>query len=105
MLLGETMRNANLCSRFIALIAALTLLCATCPPPAHAESKLKIMTATTDLASLAQENVGEKVEVESVARSYQDPHFVEANPRFLLKLHHADLLIVVVLELDIGLIS
>jgi len=96
------MRNTNLCTRFIALVAALTLLCATCPPPAHAESKLKIMTATTDLAALAQEIGGDKVEVESVARGYQDPHFVEAKPSFLLKLRHADLLIVVGLELEIG---
>src|SRR3989442_15189898 len=102
MLFGEIMRNANVCSRFIALIAALTLLCATCPPPAHGESKLKIMTATTDLAALAQEVGGDKVEVESVARGYQDPHFVEAKPSFLLKLRRADLLIVVGLELEIG---
>ena len=69
---------------------------------ARAENKLKIMTATTDLASLAQEVGGDKVDVESIARGYQDPHFVEAKPSFLLKLRKADLLIVVGLELEIG---
>jgi len=99
---GETMRNARFHTRLIALIAALALPFALCAPPAGAESKLYIMTATTDLAALAQEIGGDKVEVESIARGYQDPHFVEAKPSFLLKLRHADLLIVVGLELEIG---
>src|SRR5690348_2931059 len=98
---GETMRNANLCTRFIALVTALFFLCAACSTPARAASKLNIMTATTDLAALAQEIGGDRVEVESVARGYQDPHFVEAKPSFLLKLRRADLLIVVGLELEI----
>ncbi|MGE5813277.1 MAG: metal ABC transporter substrate-binding protein, partial [Acidobacteriota bacterium] len=33
---------------------------------------------------------------------YQDPHFVEAKPSFVLKLHAADLLVVVGRELEIG---
>jgi zinc/manganese transport system substrate-binding protein len=67
-----------------------------------ADSKLRIMTATTDLASLAQEVGGERVDVESIARGYQDPHFVDPKPSFLLKLSKAELLIVVGLELEIG---
>ncbi len=96
------MRNVSLHTRVIALIAAFALLSAICPLPASAAGKLQIMTATTDLAALAQEIGGDRVEVESVARGYQDPHFVEAKPSFLLKLRHADLLIVVGLELEIG---
>jgi ABC-type Zn uptake system ZnuABC Zn-binding protein ZnuA len=42
------------------------------------------------------------VEVESIAKGYQDPHFVEAKPSFLLKLRHADLLVLVGLDLEIG---
>src|SRR5713101_5277055 len=57
---------------------------------------------STDLAALAQEVGGDKIEVESIARGYQDPHFVDAKPSFLLKLKRADLLIVVGLELEIG---
>src|SRR3989441_7251628 len=102
MLFGETMRNVSLHTRVIALTAAFAFLPAICPLPASAAGKLQIMTATTDLAALAQEIGGDRVEVESVARGYQDPHFVEAKPSFLLKLRHADLLIVVGLELEIG---
>jgi zinc/manganese transport system substrate-binding protein len=43
--------------------------------------------------------------VESIAKGYQDPHFVEAKPSFLLKLRQADLLIVVGLQLEIGWLS
>ncbi len=96
------MRNVSLHTRVIALIAAFALLSAICPLSASAAGRLQIMTATTDLAALAQEIGGDRVEVESVARGYQDPHFVEAKPSFLLKLRHADLLIVVGLELEIG---
>jgi zinc/manganese transport system substrate-binding protein len=97
------MRNVGPHTRVFALIAAFALLFAVCPPPAsRADGKLHIMTATTDLAALAQEVGGDRVDVESIARGYQDPHFVEAKPSFLLKLRHADLLIVVGLELEIG---
>ncbi len=90
-------------SRFTALATAFLLVLALGVPPAsRAENKLQIMTATMDLASLAQEVGGDKVDVESIARGYQDPHFVEAKPSFLLKLRRADLLIVVGLELEIG---
>src|SRR2546427_4731517 len=65
------------------------------PVTGRADSKIRIMTATTDLASLAQEIGGDKVDVESVARGYQDPHFVDPKPSFLLKLSKTDLLIVV----------
>jgi len=85
-----------------AFLVALSVIFAACAPTVSADSKIQIMTATTDLAALAQEIGGDKVSVESIARGYQDPHFVEAKPSFLLKLRHADLLIVVGLELEIG---
>jgi len=71
-------------------------------PTIAAAKKLNVITATTDLASLAQEVGGDKINVESMARGYQDPHFVEAKPSFLLKLQRADLLVVVGLQLEIG---
>jgi zinc/manganese transport system substrate-binding protein len=89
--------------RILALFAGVALLLAgILPAPARAASKLNVVTATTDLAALAQEVGGDHIEVESIARGYQDPHFVEAKPSFLLKLRRADLLIVVGLQLEIG---
>src|SRR5271169_525159 len=71
-------------------------------PTAVQAKKLNVVTATTDMAALAQEVGGDKISVESIARGYQDPHFVEAKPSFLLKLRQADLLITVGLQLEIG---
>src|SRR5262245_65246401 len=71
-------------------------------PTARAQSKLSVIAATEDLASIAREVGGDRITVESMARGYQDPHFVEAKPSFILKLQRADLLIVVGRELEIG---
>lgn len=83
-------------------LASLGLLIATLLSPAAEARKLNVVTATTDLAALAQEVGGDKISVEAIAKGYQDPHFVEAKPSFLLRLRQADLLIVVGLQLEIG---
>jgi zinc/manganese transport system substrate-binding protein len=69
---------------------------------APAASKLNVVTATEDLAALAREVGGDRVAVETIARGYQDPHFVEPKPSFILKLQKADLLVAVGLQLEIG---
>ncbi len=77
------------------------LICAVAPIGA-ATRKLNVVTSTADMAALAQEVGGDKINVDSIAKGYQDPHFVEAKPSFLLKLRQADLLIGVGLQLEIG---
>src|SRR5205085_9721371 len=54
------------------------------------------------MAALAQEVGGDKINVEALAKGYQDPHFVEPKPSFLLKLRNTDLLVLVGLVLEIG---
>jgi ABC-type Zn uptake system ZnuABC Zn-binding protein ZnuA len=71
-------------------------------PTAASAKKLNVVAATTDLAALAQEVGGDHINVEAIAKGYQDPHFVEAKPSFLLRLRQADLLITVGLQLEIG---
>jgi zinc/manganese transport system substrate-binding protein len=63
---------------------------------------LKVVTTTQDLENIVREVGGDKIEVESLAKGYQDPHFVEAKPSFILKLNRADLLVAVGRELEIG---
>jgi zinc/manganese transport system substrate-binding protein len=93
----------RLLSRAECLLALAALVTAGLVSPSMAAAKkLNVITATTDLASLAQEVGGDKINVESMAKGYQDPHFVEAKPSFLLKLRQADLLVVVGLQLEIG---
>ena len=65
-------------------------------------SALNVITTTEDLAAIAREVGGDRIKVESLARGYQDPHFVEAKPSFVIKLHNADLLILVGRELEMG---
>lgn len=62
----------------------------------------KVVTTTEDLAALVREVAGDKVVVDAIAKGYQDPHFVEAKPSFILKLHDADLLVVIGRELELG---
>ena len=69
---------------------------------AGAQSKVNVVTTTEDLASIAREVGGDRIVVEAMAKGYQDPHFVEAKPSFILKLQKADLLVVVGRELEIG---
>jgi zinc/manganese transport system substrate-binding protein len=80
--------------------AALALAALAAAVPAR--SAVNVMTSTEDLADLTLQVGGDKVKVESIARGYQDPHFVEAKPSFILKLAKADLLVVVGRELEIG---
>ncbi|MEW6365199.1 MAG: metal ABC transporter substrate-binding protein [Acidobacteriota bacterium] len=80
-------------------LMAIVLAIAT---PASAWAKLSIVTTTEDLASIATTIAGDKAEVTAICKGYQDPHFVDPKPSYLLKLRTADLLIAVGLELEVG---
>ena len=69
---------------------------------ARAAGKLNVVTTTTDMAALAQEVGGDRVNVQAIAKGYQDPHFVEGKPSFLLLLQRADLLVSVGMQLELG---
>ena len=70
--------------------------------PAIANAQMKVVTTTEDLGSLAREIGGDKVSVTALAKGYQDPHFVDPKPSFILAVSRADLLIVVGRDLEIG---
>jgi zinc/manganese transport system substrate-binding protein len=76
------------------------LLLATFAAPASA--KLRVVSSLQDFASIAASVGGDRVETVSLAKGYQDPHFVDAKPSFILQLSRADLLIAAGLELEIG---
>ena len=61
-----------------------------------------VVTSIQDFASIADSVGGKRVETFALSRGYQDPHFVEPKPSFVLKLSRADLLIVAGLELEVG---
>ncbi|HEX9289502.1 MAG TPA: metal ABC transporter substrate-binding protein [Anaeromyxobacteraceae bacterium] len=70
--------------------------------PARAGAALKVVTTVEGLASVTREVGGDRVEVTSLSRGIQDPHFVDANPTLTVKLRQADLLVDVGLDLEIG---
>src|SRR5213080_624817 len=82
----------------LAILAALLISSL----PARAQGKLNVIATTEDLAAIAREVGGDHVTVDSIAKGYQDPHFVEAKPSFILKLQKADILILVGRDLEIG---
>lgn len=63
---------------------------------------VRVVTSLQDFASIAESVGGKRVEAISLAKGYQDPHFVEPKPSLVLKLSRADLLIVAGLDLEVG---
>jgi zinc/manganese transport system substrate-binding protein len=83
-------------------LALLTLLVLTIMTGSAGAQGLKVVTTTSDLGAIAQEVGGTKVSVVSLAKGYQDPHFVDPKPSFILEVSRANLLIAVGRELEIG---
>ena len=69
---------------------------------AYGKDVISVLTTTEDLKSITEAIGGAKVDVDSLARGYQDPHFVAAKPSFMMKAKNADLFMVIGLELEIG---
>jgi zinc/manganese transport system substrate-binding protein len=67
-----------------------------------AHAKLNVVATTPDLAAIAREIGGDKIELTTLARPTEDPHFVDAKPSFIVKLNRADVLIEGGAELEIG---
>ena len=70
--------------------------------PQTSEAKLNVVATTPDLASIAKEIGGEHIELTTLAKPTEDPHFVDAKPSFIVKLNRADLLIEGGAELETG---
>ena len=70
--------------------------------PAAAQPKLKVVTSTTDLYAIARAVGGDRIAATHISEGYQDPHFVEAKPSFVLRLRDADVFAFIGLDLEIG---
>lgn len=80
----------------IKLILLLVLL------PGIASAKLNVVASTPDFGSIAQEIGGDRIDLITLARPTEDPHFVDAKPSFVVKLNRADALIEGGAELEVG---
>jgi ABC-type Zn uptake system ZnuABC Zn-binding protein ZnuA len=83
--------------RRFALASAAAALVAS-----SAGAQLKVVTSTTDLADIAEAVGGATVQVTHISEGFQDPHFAEAKPSFVLQLRNADVFAFVGLDLEIG---
>lgn len=77
-------------------LIVLTLITSTC------FAKLKVVTTTADIAALIKQIGADKIEVTSIAKGSQDPHFLEAKPSFMVRIRDSDLVVSNGLSLEIG---
>jgi len=67
-----------------------------------AEEPLHVLTSTSDLADLVRMVGGNHVDVTSLCKGPEDPHFLDARPSFLRLANGADLVVVTGMELEVG---
>ena len=87
--------NTDMKKLFLNLMAMFALMTV-----AHA--KLNVVATTPDLAAIAKEIGGNQIELTTLAKPTEDPHFVDAKPSFIVKLNRAEVLIEGGAELEIG---
>ncbi len=81
-------------SKFIFLLLVLSF------SPAWA--KVSVVTTTTDLAWAARHVGGEWVEVRSLLTGKENPHYLDASPRFIRQVADADVLFLIGFDLEVG---
>src|SRR4030095_4759065 len=85
------MKKISILSLFVFCISSLAIA-----------DQIKIVTTTTDMKSIAEFIGGNKVSVTSIATGYQNPHFVDPKPSYIIGLTKADLYVTVGLDLETG---
>lgn len=79
------------------------LLCLVIPSaPLAAAEPISVVATTADIAAIVKAVGGDRVAVDSIAKGYQDPHFVEAKPSYVRIVNRARMLFNVGLELEVG---
>ena len=86
----------------VARRSVLAFALALLPAPARSQDRLRVVATIPDLADIARQVGGDRVEVESIAVGVQDPHYVDPKPSYVVKLNRADAFIQVGLDLEIG---
>lgn len=69
---------------------------------ARAEASIKVVATIPDIAWMAKEIGGDKVETKALLRGTENPHFVDAKPDFILTASNADVVCFAGLDLEVG---
>ncbi len=80
----------------------LLILCTILACAVSANAKLNGVATLPDFGSLAREIGGDKIDIVTLAKPTEDPHFVDARPSFVVSLRSTDVLIDGGAELEIG---
>lgn len=80
----------------------LVLLIPLLSGPLFAQKKLNVVTTLPDLESIVREIGGDRVDAFAVATGYQNPHFVDPKPSYIVKLTRADMFVTIGLDLETG---
>jgi ABC-type Zn uptake system ZnuABC Zn-binding protein ZnuA len=91
---GDSTMKALVKAPVIAAILAVS------PAPLAAET-LKVVASILDMADIAEQIGGDKVEVDALSTGKYDLHFFDPRPSQVMKLRKADLLIVGGLDVDV----
>lgn len=67
-----------------------------------AAAQIQVVTTIPDLASITRQVGGDEVEVFSIAKGYQNAHFVDPKPSYIVNLSRADMFVTVGLDLETG---
>ena len=65
-------------------------------------AKISVVATTPDLGAIAKAIGGDNIDVKTLAKPTEDPHFVDAKPSHIVTLNRADVLIEGGAELEIG---
>lgn len=84
------------------LIALILLFLLPTGSVATAGDQLNVVASLPTLKSIAELIGGDKINAFAIATGYQNPHFVDPKPSYILKLSKADMFITVGLDLEIG---
>src|ERR1035437_8435187 len=97
--LPELHESIGTMKSYIRLLIGSLLVAIFCQP---VFAKLNVVAATPDLASIAKEIGGDHIDLTTLVKPTEDPHFVDAKPSLIVKLNRADVLIEGGAELEIG---
>jgi zinc/manganese transport system substrate-binding protein len=81
---------------------ALAVLTAGPDTAGRSAAKVNVVATTPDLGAIAREIGGDAVDVKTLAKPTEDPHFVDAKPSLIVTLNRADMLIDGGAELEQG---
>lgn len=84
-------------ARMLLLISCLLLFL-----PLDVQARLNVVSTTQDPAALVTAIGGERINLTTLCKGYQDPHFLDAKPSYMVALSRAELLLSIGLELEVG---